>query len=146
MRVFAIILVLAFSWGSNTAAQVVGTTGEMWNQIGVDDVGVLQKIVFLRGIYEGAWLSPPQLECARTSMAPLPEAEWETLTAALDQFYADARNVKVLVVYAIHSTARVWAGQDPQLDYYRCRSHAILSADAPDRLEQALASCRERWR
>lgn len=72
-----------------------GLDGRIWNMLKEPD-DVLQKMAIVRGIYDGMMFghSPDiNLYYTKTSL--------DHLVKALDQFYQDYRNEKVLIVWAL---------------------------------------------
>lgn len=73
-----------------------GVDGETWVQIDTTDFGRLQKLILLRGVYDGLLFGrSPEI-----NLYP-PNVAWNTLIAGLDQFYSDFANRKILVVWAL---------------------------------------------
>jgi hypothetical protein len=82
-----------------------GLDGRIWNMLKEPD-DVLQKMAIVRGIYDGLMFghSPDiNLYYTKTSL--------DHLVKALDQFYQDYRNEKVLIVWALRVVSMELRGE-----------------------------------
>jgi hypothetical protein len=82
-----------------------GLDGRIWNMLKEPD-SVLQKMAIVRGIYDGLMFghSPDiNLYYTKTSL--------DHLVKALDQFYQDYRNEKVLIVWALRVVSMELRGE-----------------------------------
>jgi len=106
-RLLIALTLVCFAATASADELVVGWDGSHWNQLKGKD-GAMQ-IVLVRGIYEGLiWGRSPDISkyYRKTS--------YDHMAKALDQFYADYRNEKVFIVWALQVIAMELSGESPE--------------------------------
>lgn len=126
---------------SQLRAQGFGADGELWTKMDTTALGRLQKIVFLRGFYEGL-LGGRARDIDRFPQDP----SWDTLMAGLDSFYARFENRKIVVSWALQVLNLQMTGSPPTVvdstaAYYRCRSSTLWKDLSASQLEARSREC-----
>lgn len=112
-----------------TDAVLVGVNGKTWNgwskledELGKEMAGVA-KYCFVRGVYDGlAFGASPVIGKYYT------QTSIDHLVRALDQFYADYRNEKVVVVFALEVISMELRGEPREkIDLELQRKRKIMS-------------------
>jgi len=115
----------------------LGSDGEAWRLL--EDAKPL-KVMFLRGVYEGLFFgASPATDAYPTTTS------WETLADGLDEFYAEAANRGVLVVWALQVLkVKLERKSEDEVKratrYNRCRSAAFRSG-LVDETRRRIAAC-----
>jgi hypothetical protein len=106
-----------------------GLDGHTWVQIGNSDFGKLQKLDYLRGIYDGLLFAR-----ALDAESYPHETSWDSLSASVDRIYADSANRQIPVALALQVVGRQLTGHSRQdveasLAHFRCLAQLIRIAD-----------------
>jgi hypothetical protein len=113
-------------------AMTFGLNGHFWVQLGSSDLGKLQKLAYLRGIYDG-------LLFARAVDAEFypHQTSWDSLSVALDSLYGDPANRPIpvalgLQVIGLKISTRSKSATDSLLKHFRCLAQVLVMTDSTE--------------